>query len=300
MLLPDDRRPKHLLLQPTKFCPYSLGDWIRLCETTGIPHLTATHVVDFERWDMLNHEYAGPHQQRLDAAYDAVRRAKAPGSMMRWDCCASAHLKVAMAEGRPPDDGDELQRLPLDARVLEIAYEHPRVLIPVWRRPWIASQMLFAGGYPVEYRAFVENGRLLGISSYYPQRPLPPNDRHLYAIEDQIRALLARLSGPFEWPATEAEKIRARAMIARLDGKEPSPGAPAPDGVHFTADFVAISNGILLLEGGPPHCMGAHPCCFPAGRIRGVALRAADTAANSEEPPEGGTETQRAGTTSVA
>ena len=72
MLLPDDRRPKDLLLSPSSFCPYSLGDWIGVCERAVIPHVPAMHVTDFERHDLLQHEEAGPHQERLDAAYEAV------------------------------------------------------------------------------------------------------------------------------------------------------------------------------------------------------------------------------------
>ncbi len=46
-----------------------------------------------------------------------------------------------------------------------------------------------------------------------------------------------------------------------------------PDGVHFTADFIVTSKDeILFLEGGPPHELGAHPCCFQPGEIQGVAL----------------------------
>ncbi len=285
MLLPDDRLPKHLLRRPAAFCPYSLGDWIALCERTGTPHVPATRVAEFERSDMLNHEYDGPHQRRLDAASGAMRRAARPGTMLRWDCCASAHLKRAMAEGRPPEDPEALCRLPLDARVLEVLDDYPRVLVPVWRRPWIAGDMLFAAGYPVEYRAFVKNGRLLGISSYYPQRPLPRDERHLAAIEDQVRALLANLSGPFEWPARKSERMRIRTMLPLLKSKKPHPDAPDPNGVHFTADFAATRGGVVLLEGGPPHFMGAHPCCFPAGRIEGVRLEAAETGETGRGEP---------------
>ncbi|WP_163450886.1 hypothetical protein, partial [Escherichia coli] len=44
---------------------------------------------------------------------------------------------------------------------------------------------------------------------------------------------------------------------------------------QFTADFVRLADGsISFLEGGPPHTpkFGAHPCCFVAGEIGGVAL----------------------------
>lgn len=63
MLLPDDRRPKDRLLSPSRFCPYSLGDWIGACERAEIPHVPAMHVTDFERYDLLQHEEAGPHQE---------------------------------------------------------------------------------------------------------------------------------------------------------------------------------------------------------------------------------------------
>ena len=232
MLLRDDRCPQHLLRYPTQFCPLSLGDWIALCERTGLPHLSATRVVDFERDDLLNHEYAGPHQQRLDAAYEAVRGARAPNTMMRWDCCASAKLKWLMSEGRTPRNDDDLQDLPLDTRILEIAWEYPRVLIPAWRRPWIAGDMLFIDGYPVEYRAFVENGRLLGVSSYYPQRPLPRNDRQLQTVEDLVDALLDALSGPFEWPAIKHEALGIRKMATALGKRTPDPDWSWPSSAH--------------------------------------------------------------------
>lgn len=61
MLLPDDRRPKDLLLSPSSFCPYSLDDWIGVCERAEIPYVPAMHVADFERCDLLQHEHAGPH-----------------------------------------------------------------------------------------------------------------------------------------------------------------------------------------------------------------------------------------------
>lgn len=277
MLLPDDRRPRHLLLSPTRFCPYSLGDWIGACQRAGTPHVPATHVTDFERYDILQHEEAGPHQQRLDQAYKAVRHTASPGWMLRWDCCASADLKFSMSEARKPN-GDTLRTLPIDARLLEVLWDYPRVVVPVWRRPWIGEQMTFIDGYPVEYRAFVENDTLIGISSYYPQRPLPHNGDHLAAIDEHVAALLEELEGPFEWPVEHDEKMRIRSMFPTLDGWKTQSDKPHPDGIHFTADFAATTLGMVFLEGGPPHFMGAHPCCFPAGRIDGIALEASTCA----------------------
>jgi len=134
--------------------------------------------------------------------------------------------------------------------------------------------MILADGYPVEYRAFVQNGELIGISSYYPQRPLPRNDEHLAAIRKHVATLIEELDGPFEWPAGPDEAMAIKTAVPTLEGKEPPAGTPHHDGVHFTADCAATTLGMLFLEGGPPHFMGAHPCCFQPGRIRGVALEA--------------------------
>ena len=275
MLLPDDRRPRDLLLQPTNFCAYSLGDWIETCRLAGVAHVPAVHVTDVERCDILNHDHAGPHQERLDTAYDAIERARRPGSMMRWDCCASANMKYAMAEGIELNDARR-QSLPLDSRIQELAYEFPTVprtgvAPPMARRPDARHRR-----YPVEYRAFIHNGKLTGISSYYPQRPLPRNDTHLDQIRADVAALLEHLKGPFDWPAEKGEVLGIRFALPRLEGREPDPSIPDPNGVHGTADFIATSDGILLLEGGPPHFMGAHPCCFPAGNTEGVALEEAE------------------------
>lgn len=267
MLLPDDRLPRHLLRTRSGFCPYSLGDWIRICQKAKVPHVPAVHVVDFERNDVMEHQTAGPHQVRLDKAYAAVNNKPGPGWMIRWDCGASANLKLAMSDGRSPD-AETLEQLPIDFRILELLRDYPRFVVPVWRRPWLGEQMMMAAGYPVEYRAFVKNGALIGISSYYPQRPLPRIDHHIASIESQVAALLAKLKGPFEWPARHTETMRIRAMLPTLKG------TPTPDGVHFTADFAATTHGMLFLEGGPPHFMGAHPCCFRPDRIAGVALDA--------------------------
>ena len=48
---------------------------------------------------------------------------------------------------------------------------------------------------------------------------------------------------------------------------------PTTKGVHFTADYIVdADDNIAFLEGGPPHHLGAHPCCFPTGETQGLAL----------------------------
>ena len=52
-------------------------------------------------------------------------------------------------------------------------------------------------GYPVEYRAYVEDGKLLGISNYYPQRPLPHVPEHIKAVSEMTQRFIAAAPTPF-------------------------------------------------------------------------------------------------------
>ena len=194
----------------------------------------------------------GDHQERLRAAFQEMEKARLPGHMMRFDYCASLEIKISLSQGewecRP-----EFCRVELDdPRAFDILFEYPRPTAPVWLRPW--ADALIVDGYPVEYRAFVRDGKLQGISSYYPQRPLPEFPEHIQAVREQTERLIQAARTPFQWHFV------------------PMPGNLAQDGVHFTADFIATAEGVLFLEGGPPHELGAHPCCFRRREISGVAL----------------------------
>ena len=132
-------------------------------------------------------------------------------------------------------------------------WEYPRETIPVWQRPWV--EKLILDGYPVEYRAFVRDGHVAGVSNYYPQRPLRRMQRHLGKVVNMTLELIRNVEPPFLWHETPLR------LTSGLD----------PDGVHFTADFLVDKyDRVLFLEGGPPHELGAHPCCFRPGRNRRV------------------------------
>lgn len=164
------------------------------------------------------------------------------GHVLRWDPAVSDSLKHWMGQGpgeqAPPED---VRRQILEGdRLMDILLEYGRADVSLWARPWVPGTVV--EDHPVEFRAFGADGQVQGVSNYYPQRDLPEAFR----------------------PAAQQVQQRAK-RVARY----------VPD---FTLDFLLDQQGELrMLEGGPPHHQdprqgGAHPCCFPPGRVEGIRL----------------------------
>ena len=252
----------------SRFCPVSLGDWLRLCGEIGIPYVPARNVTQIDKDDYLNFETPGEHRERLSTAlraiHDAAQSESQKRTMMRFDPCSPMTVKYALSVGSY-EWKPEFEELILDdPRAFDILYEYPRQSIPIWQRPWIATQI--EDGYPVEYRAFVRDGRVVGVSNYYPQRPLKRQHFQIQRVFEYTARLAEKAPAPFLWH---------RPIFG-------IPNSPDPEGIHFTADFIVDQDGrTLFLEGGPPHGLGAHPCCFRPDDVRGVAL----SDRNAEETP---------------
>ncbi len=243
-----------------KFCPVSLGDWLKLCLEAGVPAVPATKIASMTRKDYLRWDTEGPHRERLGETYMRVRQARQRDQMVRFDCCAGLDLKQRMAEGVTewePDFGDFSYD---DPRLLDIVSALPYDEIALWQRPWIKPYAI--AGYPVEYRVFVRGGQIVAISNYYPQRPIPHLDVHLAVVANYTRSLIKTVETPFIWPGNELFYINQA-------GEKPL----GLFGIHFSADYiVGADNAILFLEGGPPHEFGAASCCFKPNEVKGIAL----------------------------
>ena len=237
------------------FCPISLADWLALCQLADVPHIPAEKVVEILTDDYRTYELPGEHRTRLESAWQSIQQAAKPNHMMRLDCCSDANIKYHLSQGEPSFQ-EEYQTIMFgDMRSYDIVDEYPRDALPVWQRQWVQTQQV--SGYPVEYRAFVKDGQLMGISNYFPQRPLPRYQQHLDEVSRLTQKLIDHAQPPFLWHHTFL-------ML----------GNPLDlQGVHFTADFlVDHQDRVLFLEGGPPHELGAHMCCFQPGQIEGIAL----------------------------
>lgn len=237
-------------LNTLQFCAYSLGDWLNAASIANVPAVPAVLAAIVLTRDALRFDIDGPHQNALRATWEMLAATKQPNWMRRFDPCSGLDLKTKMANGET-GWSEECNSLYIDdMRVFDILMEYPRPVLPIWERPWVKP--IVVDSYPVEYRAFVLDGALAGISSYYPQRPLPRFQVHLDKVAEYVDKLVEVIKPPFLWPSEHMNKI----------------------GVAFTVDFMAMGDGsVVLLEGGPPVQYGAHPCCFTEKDQYGVALQ---------------------------
>ena len=243
--------------ETNNFCPVSLQDWLHACKRAGIPHVPATQVAELKRHDVMRFEQPGEPQNRNSAAIKQAMDACPDEHMLRFDCCAGSDTKIRLSEGQPGWHPDHQNIYIGDPRAMEIMLEFPRELIPIWSRPWINARII--DGYPVEYRVFVYDGQAMGVSNYYPQRPLTNHRKHIDAIGQYTQALIDVIDPPFLWNYSPFRKY----FDSHFD----------TEGVHFTADYIVdADDNVTFLEGGPPHHLGAHPCCFQTGETQGLAL----------------------------
>ena len=244
--------------ETSRFCPISLGDWLNLCQKAGVPAVPALQMATINRADYFQWDTPGQHHERLQEVFRQVHESIMPRHMLRYDCCAPIETKMRLSLGEPEWHPDMALMIFDDPRLVDIISEYPREAIPVWQRPWLDAEIL--EHYPVEYRVYVRNGQIQGISNYYPQRPIALNQNHINQVTQHTELLIQHAQTPFLW--------NNGMLRSAFDAKED------PDGVHFTADYILPEGGnhLLFLEGGPPHELGAHPCCFPADAINGIAL----------------------------
>lgn len=266
-LLTDD---KDLLRDDTElFSPLSLTDWLHKASLCGIPHVLAETITHFESRDLINADRHGPHQKRLRKAWREVHAAILPDHMMRWDCCASMWLKSEINTGnfRWQKEFGYVHHVLADCRLFDILHaDWNRVMLPVLQRPWITPMVI--DDYPVEYRVFVQEGVITGVSNYYPQRPLPYRIDDLNAILSNTLKLIKSVDQ--QWEGGSRGEIQD-AFADLMKGKK----AKKRDHRSFTADYMVLPDGdVTFLEGGPAHRLdgGAHPCCFEPGNVKGLAL----------------------------
>jgi len=181
---------------------------------------------------------------------------------LRWDVCAPYDVKTGLSQGNYEWNNSYLNLTPDDPRGFDLIYSFPALEMPVWLRPWVKAQII--DSYPVEYRVFVLDNNVIGVSNYYPQRELPETNEIMQDIQT-VTQLTNKIIGTIKppWNSPQMEKLGFH-----------------KDTISGTLDFIKTEDGdMLFLEGGPPHhpAWGAHMCCFEQGKINGVALKDRNT-----------------------
>lgn len=251
-------RAKAEVTAPGMFIGASLGAWLQHAEAAGLPTIAATKVASIPRQAFLRFDEVLPEYAAVWPDFERVRAGAPQGSMLRWDHCSSLDIKGDLADGVIPNNEARTNLHPGDPRAYDLLMEYPSDDLPVWQRPWVDAKMI--DGFPVEFRVFVADSQLLGIASYYPQRPLP-DSADIRAHVEECRYLAATLVAHLD-----AEGIRP--WMPNYTGKFD------PTRVSATLDFlVDVDGNVVFIEAGPPFGAGAHPCAFvDCDAISGVAL----------------------------
>jgi hypothetical protein len=245
-----------------------LGPWIDRCKAAGIAYIAASFSQPFPVAQMTA-ALDGEDTPELDAAFEwsfyEKQRLEAAGErpMMRWECCCDGMKKwyASRGEGWRPD----WARIEVDDdRALDCTVgETTRLCV----RPWVKPQR--EAGYPVEFRVFVGPEGPLGVSSYYPQRPLP-NTVRMEFLARRCLTLARKLAEAGSYPVG----FTADFLVA--DGLQWTLGDPKE---RRNVELLRTAP-VRFLEGGPPHVAdavsvagcSADPCCFRPGEIHGIAL----------------------------
>lgn len=170
-----------------------------------------------------------------------------------------------------------------DHRTVEVVAQGPGGGTSFVARPWVtASRYLAAddphrhgtqfagkGLWPAEWRAFVENGEVVGVAFYYGWTGGPTPENAAMAIE--VRELAQRVADAAmerrAWPRSmDVEFVRASGHPDIVGNEEVQHWLEVfgRETVSCTLDFLETDEGPALLEGGPPNTPfgGGHPCAF--------------------------------------
>lgn len=240
-----------------------------------------------------------PVASRMVRALSDVLDDIPPSWMIRTHVCGSSTLKALVGTGLMLKGDDVAEIAPgvrigagwvqrgnrrhidfADPRFLKRGGEGHKPVTHYLARPWVEprrfhegedihranSPLAGPGKWPVEWRVFVRNGRVSGVSNYYGWAGDGATPENAYrAIEAAClgQRLTDHMVGRGLQPVF-MDTLLLRAGASRHPAVAEALSAFDPDGFHGTLDFIETRSGTLFLEAGPAHAPGGggHPCAF--------------------------------------
>lgn len=278
---------------PARFNVLSLPAWLAVAQRAGVPFIPAREIA---RMDALAFSEAGHQDAAGDDALDRFEAeiiSRLGDGILRFEQVAPAEIKSARSSGDEMNNGTFYSE-PLGRQIVHIFEDrfyttltdlgHPEIL--ALARPRVETVDISgtfrgqSGDWPVEFRVFVQNGEVTGISNYYPQIALDPEIHRAAAGEalEAARMICATMQDLRLGVGNHRLCPNSGEAQARADW---IPGNWGPQ--DYTLDFLlaASSGRTLFLEGGPAGIQAAHPCCFVSrldqeNPLHGVAWSADD------------------------
>jgi hypothetical protein len=170
-----------------------------------------------------------------------------------------------------------------DHRTLQSVAQGPSGGTSFVARPWVEAARYIAaedphrhgtqfagkGYWPAEWRAFVEDGEVVGVAFYYGWTGsiTPENAAIALEVRDLAQRVVDEAARRRAWPRTmDVEFVRASSHPDLVGNEEIQHwlGVFGRETVSCTLDFLETADGPVLLEGGPPNTPfgGGHPCAF--------------------------------------
>lgn len=279
VIAPDFKGERNV---PAPFDVMSLGNWITIASEAGVPFVPIRFLAAPRSLSLFSDAMGNPrndnNRAELEALDEAIQSLR-PDEMLRFDHCGSSALKSRISKGQPVLAGDargvvvghngQIDHI-ICERLGESFINSMSEAMPVWARPIIKPKTRpgwdfhtgQSGDWPAEWRVYVREGKVVGISNYYPQSA----------------------AGPDEIGTAKRVAVYTDMLIQRMGELQLYPHHPRyvaafePETISFSADYIVAEDGeCLFLEGGPAHiykpAFGASPCCFnPHDGITGIAL----------------------------
>lgn len=264
---------------PAQFNCLSLPAWLEIAKRANIAYIPARPLaeMDVDAFIQASDDQESEEGRLYHEFHKQIVRDLKDGEMIRMEQVAPIEIKSELSAGRDMNSG--LFDTPDGNRLLDLHEDRYYMTLKdlgadklrAFARPIIQPMMFPAtdssiddGLWPVEFRVFIQNGEITGVSNYYPQIELD-NYHFNKAVRSIIKASQAMIDTMNQLKLAIGNHAHCADRVA-TDNTPQRPDWMTSDwgDQDFTLDFMLLEKNfdVIFLEGGPAGLKAAHPCCF--------------------------------------